>query len=106
MIRHYLKIAWRNLLKYKTQSVITVVGLAIGFTAFTFTMSWIRFERGYDKDIENADRIYRVLLKDSTSVGGIQPYTPNAMTAYLKGLYPEIEEATGISIYKGEFRTN
>jgi ABC-type antimicrobial peptide transport system permease subunit len=106
MIRHYLKIAWRNLLKYKTQSVITVVGLAIGFTAFSFTMSWIRFERGYDKDIENADRIYRVLLKDSTSVGGIQPYTPNAMTAYLKGLYPEIEEATGISIYKGEFRTN
>lgn len=39
MLLHYLKIAWRNLLKYKTQSVISILGLAIGFTAFSFTMS-------------------------------------------------------------------
>ena len=32
MIRHYLKIACRNLLKYKTQSIISILGLAIGFT--------------------------------------------------------------------------
>ena len=66
MISHYLKIAWRNLLKYKTQSIISVLGLTIGFTAFAFTMSWIRYERGYDKHITNADRVYRVLIKDST----------------------------------------
>ena len=34
MIRHYLKIACRNLLKYKTQSIISILGLAIGFTCF------------------------------------------------------------------------
>lgn len=48
MFAHYLKIAWRNLLKYKTQTVISVLGLAIGFTAFAFTMSWIRYKKGYD----------------------------------------------------------
>ena len=32
MILHYLKIACRNLLKYKTQSIISILGLAIGFT--------------------------------------------------------------------------
>ena len=42
MLIHYLKIAWRNLLKYKAQSVISIVGLSISFTAFTFTLSWIR----------------------------------------------------------------
>lgn len=32
MLRHYIKLAIRNLLKYKSQSVISIIGLAIGFT--------------------------------------------------------------------------
>lgn len=32
MIFHYFKIAFRNILKYKTQSVISMIGLAVGFT--------------------------------------------------------------------------
>jgi len=46
MFLHYLKIAWRNLCKYKTQTVVSILGLAIGFTAFAFTLSWIRYEMG------------------------------------------------------------
>jgi len=100
MLIHYLKIAWRNLLKYKAQSVISIVGLSISFTAFTFTLSWIRYERGYDKHIPDAERIFRVFVKDSTKVDGIQPYAPNALAAYLKEKYPEIEAATGLYAYK------
>lgn len=44
MIYHYLKIAFRNLIKYKTQSIVSIVGLAIGFTCFAFTVLWIRYE--------------------------------------------------------------
>ena len=33
MIIHYLKVAFRNLLKYKTQSIVSIVGLAIGFAS-------------------------------------------------------------------------
>ena len=61
MITHNLKIAWRNLLKYKTQSVISILGLAIGFTAFSFTLSWIRYEQGYDKHIPDANQIFKIL---------------------------------------------
>lgn len=32
--RHYFKVTFRELVKYKTQSVISIIGLAIGFTAF------------------------------------------------------------------------
>lgn len=32
MIRHYFKIAFRNLLKYKTQSIISIIGLAVGLS--------------------------------------------------------------------------
>jgi len=106
MFLHYLKIAWRNLLKYKTQSVISVLGLAIGFTAFSFTLSWIRYERGYDSHIQNGDRIFRVFVKDSTRVGGVSQYSPNAMASYLKENYPEIEAVTGIYPYTTDWNVN
>ena len=37
MLLHYLKVAVRNLLKYKTQSAISIVGLALGFACFALS---------------------------------------------------------------------
>lgn len=34
IIKHYLKIAFRNLVKYKLQSTISIVGLATGIAFF------------------------------------------------------------------------
>ena len=48
MIRHYFKIAFRNLLKYKTQSIISIIGLAVGITCFALATLWIRYEMTYD----------------------------------------------------------
>ena len=48
MILHYLKIALRNLLKYRTQSVISVLGLAVGLAFFTFGIHWLKYETSYD----------------------------------------------------------
>lgn len=106
MIGHYIKIAWRNLLKYRTQSIISIVGLSIGFTAFVFTLSWIRYESGYDKHNPDAERIYRVFLKDSTQIGGVQKQAPNRLAPYLKEHYPEIEAATSIYPYKSDLNLN
>ncbi len=106
MFLHYLKIAWRNLLKYKTQSVVSIVGLAIGFTAFAFTMSWIRYERGYDSHIQDVDRVYRVFIKDSTLVGGINKSTPSPLASYLKENFPEIEASTRVLSYKSDWNVN
>ena len=36
MITHYLKVAVRNLLKYRTQSIVSILGLAIGFALYLF----------------------------------------------------------------------
>lgn len=38
MIRHYLKVAFRNLLKYKTQNIISIIGLAVGLLCFCICM--------------------------------------------------------------------
>ena len=48
MIKHYLKVAFRNLMKYKTQSLVSIIGLAVGFTCFALSALWIRYEMTYD----------------------------------------------------------
>ena len=34
MLSHYVKVSFRELLKYRTQSIVSIIGLAVGFTAF------------------------------------------------------------------------
>lgn len=104
MLLHYLKIAWRNLLKYKTQSIISIAGLAVGFTAFAFTMSWIRYEQSYDHFITDADRVYRVLIKNKDEVGGVGIYAPNGTAAYFEENYPEVEAATGVKVHTTDYK--
>lgn len=63
MIRHNLKLAWRQLKKYRLQSLVSIVSLAVGFACFALAMLWIRYERTYDAFHKDADRIH-VILKD------------------------------------------
>lgn len=63
MLKNYLSIAYRNLLKNKVFSLINISGLAIGMTAFLLIVQYVRFERSYEDFHKNADNIYRVTLK-------------------------------------------
>jgi putative ABC transport system permease protein len=60
MIRNYLIIAYRNVLKNKAFSTINVVGLGIGLAACLLIFQFVSFELSYDKFNEKFDRIYRV----------------------------------------------
>ncbi len=57
MIKLYFKIAVRNLLKYKTQNIISVVGLAVGIFCFTVCVYMGRFSEGTDRFYDNDGRI-------------------------------------------------
>ena len=54
MIKHYLKVAFRNLMKYKPQSFVSIIGLAVGFTCFALSVLWIHYEMTYDNFHEGA----------------------------------------------------
>ena len=60
MIRNYLKIAWRNILRQKGYSGINIVGLAIGIAACLLILQYVSFELSYENFHVNKDRIYRV----------------------------------------------
>lgn len=45
MIQHYLKIAIRNLLKYRMQTLISIIGLTVGFVSFSLSGMWMNYEQ-------------------------------------------------------------
>ncbi|MEM1405732.1 MAG: ABC transporter permease [Bacteroidota bacterium] len=62
MFKNYFLIALRNLLQYKTYSVINISGLTLGIVCFTYIFLFVNHELSFDKFHENADDVYTVPL--------------------------------------------
>lgn len=92
MFSHYLKIAIRNIVKYKTQNIIVVLSIALGMVFCSLTFMWIRYERKYDSFYKNADDIYLVLKQDARYTGQTgSAYTSYPEGTYLSDKFPQIE---------------
>lgn len=61
MIKNYLKIAFRNLLKNKTHSVINITGLSVGMAVAMLIGLWIWDEISFNESFQNHDRIVQVM---------------------------------------------
>ncbi len=61
MLKNYLKIAFRHLLKNCVTTVINVLGLALGISCLLIILAVVRYERSYDQFHSKADQIYRVV---------------------------------------------
>ena len=71
MFKYYLKIAIRNLNRYKKISIINVVGLAIGMACAILIMIWIQDELSYDQFHEKSDNIVLILRGDSQNLTAV-----------------------------------
>jgi len=99
MIKSYFTTAIRNILRHRVFSIINIIGLSIGMTAFFLIFQYIRFEKSYDRWHTKADRIYRVVPDVSTPSG--TDHTMGRCTApvalNLKKDFPGIENAVRMS---------
>ncbi|MBC7851284.1 MAG: ABC transporter permease [Chitinophagaceae bacterium] len=93
MIKNYLKIAWRNLMRHKSYSFINISGLAIGMACSILIFLWVQSELNYDRFHQNGDRIYRLTAEASQFEVAI---SPAPMGAGLKQEMPGIESFTRI----------
>ena len=94
MIKHYLTIAWRNLWKYRGQSCISILSLAVGMVCFALSALWLRWELSYDNFWPDAENIYMVQnsnQKDDME-GSYEKtgYTAAPMGKHLKTSFPEV----------------
>ena len=102
MIRSYLKIAVRNLMKRKVYSLINILGLASGMAICLLIILFVRSELGYDRHHEKADRIYRVAL-DRIYPGRSSAYSmiPASIGSAIQTEFPEVKSSVRVFNFTG-----
>ncbi len=95
MISNYLKIAWRNLWKNKTFSLLNILGLALGMACSLLIMLWLQDEIRKDKFHKNGKQLYRV-MENQFYAGETVTYasTPGIFSQHVTKDIPEIEMAS------------
>ncbi len=95
MLKNYLTIALRNILRHKTYSFINIAGFTIGIASCLLILLYIIHELSYDRFHEKADRIYRI--GGEFRLGGAEWATatsPAPAAAGFRDEFPEVEDAT------------
>ena len=94
MILHNLRIAWRNLLKYKLQTTISILSLTVGMICFALSALWLRYEESYDAWWPDHDDIYMLQGHDGGGYAmerGYSDYLPFTPGQQLRETIPGIE---------------
>jgi putative ABC transport system permease protein len=97
MLKHYILISWRNILRHKFYSIILTLGLATGIAASLLLGMYTWHELTYDNFHEKKDRIYLVAVdskegSEESKGGWTTPPTGPALQQY----FPEIETTVRI----------
>ncbi|MBI1770751.1 MAG: ABC transporter permease [Bacteroidetes bacterium] len=99
MIKNYLLVTLRNLLRNKAFSLINIAGLAFGISCSLIIFLWVSDELSMDAFHAKKDRLYKILENQTYSGGQMYTFssTPGPMAPALKERFPEIERATRIT---------
>ncbi|GAB3916697.1 ABC transporter permease [Larkinella terrae] len=98
MIQNYVKIAWRNLLKYKLFSFINILGLGLAIPSVLMGLIQIVNYYEYDNFHEDDDRIVRVITDEKQKDGSVINWasSPVPLGTYVREKFVGIDNATTI----------
>ncbi|MCI0750700.1 MAG: ABC transporter permease, partial [Flammeovirgaceae bacterium] len=104
MIRNYLKIAIRSLIRNKVFTLINVFGLVLGISFSTMLYTYVSSELSYDSYHQKADRTYRILTLDKSVPDNIRTYgiTVPPMGPELVNSFPEVKEMVRLHKFSGQ----
>ena len=97
MIKNYLTVAIRNLMRHKLYTSINVLGLAIGLACGILILLYIQQEFAVDRDHALGDRIYKVIREQRGSTQtSYTEGTSGALGPVLEETFPEVETTVRI----------
>jgi putative ABC transport system permease protein len=98
MFSSYLKVAYRNLIRSKLYTVISVVGLAMGIACCILIFLYVQDELSYDRFHVNAENTYRMIRVRTSPDGSVsaKPYTSGLLGPLLQSDFPEAVRFTRI----------
>src|SRR6202000_1037103 len=97
MFTNYCKIIFRNLRRYKSYTLVNIIGMAIGIAAMVWGYQTWRYSFSFDNFHPHTDQVYRALTykKDGEGLRGVFPI---AAVPLARQQFPAIKAATR---YKG-----
>ena len=104
MLTHYLKIAFRTIGKYKTQSLTGIFGLAFAIACFVPALYWLRYETSYDSFYPDSADIYRIYSFDKQS-GKVNDLVSGVLDRDLQEQLPAIKASTVFFVEQNDCRT-
>lgn len=96
MLKNYLKIAVRSLLKNKVNTIINILGLSVGLACCLLIGLYVQNEWTYDSFHSTSDRLYRAWVHENYGDGEIyfNTVTPLILSSTLENNIPEVEATT------------
>jgi len=95
MLKNYINIAWRHLVRQKGFAIINIAGLAVGLACCILIMLWVIGELNYDRFHENLSTLYRVYIEDNSKDELRQiAVTPGTLAKILKEEIPGVAYST------------
>ncbi|WP_436515754.1 ABC transporter permease [Ekhidna sp. To15] len=91
MIKNYLKVAIRTLLKQKSYTAINISGLAVAIASALLISMYIFHEKSYDNFYPEVDRMYRVANGDNGR------WTPTLLAQTIQAEIPQVQAATKVN---------
>lgn len=103
MLKNYLIIGFRNLLRNKGYAVLNILGLAVGIAACLLIFTVVQFELSYDTFQSNYDRIYHVVSEEKYASGDIgrNPGVPTPVPTALRSDMPQLEKVAALNTLYG-----
>ena len=98
MLRNYVKVALRNIMRHKGHTFINITGLAVGLGTCILITLWVTDELSFDRFHQNANCIYR--LCHELTMGGASRGAPTGsdpMAPAIQIACPEITAITRIN---------
>lgn len=106
MFRLNLKIALRNLWKYKGYTLINILGLSVGLAGCLMIFIFLNYQFGFDKGYENSDRIYRVVSSWKYAEGEFYSQgVPKPLVPAMRQDFAQFEKVAAVSESGGIVRT-
>jgi len=90
MLRNYIKIAWRNLVRYRFYSIVNITGLCTGIVFTLLIGSYVWGELHVNRTLRNSERQYflKSIWRDPNQ--GVEITTLGPLSKRLKESYPNL----------------
>ncbi len=105
MLKHFIKLTFRNILSNKLYAGINILGLILSLSSAFIILLYLTTELSYDKFQKNRKQIFRIITKNK-DFDAYSPMTSFYAAEFFSGRIPEIKSACRIQNITVDIKKN